>query len=125
MRRTLALLLLLPPLAVVPVALIVALLGNWQASARLIMGEATFLAFFAIPLAFLAQCTYGMICFFVLRKLHVLNFWSCFLAGSLPFGVMKLVGYIEELHVTLVVGAFGLAVALSSWAILRARGALS
>lgn len=125
MRRTLALLLMLPPLAVLPMAFIVVLVGNWSASIRLIASEAIFLAVLAIPVALVVQCTYGLICFFVLRKLHILNFWFCLLAGSLPFAVMKLTGYIEELSVVLAVGAFGLAVALSSWVVLRARNELS
>lgn len=125
MGRTLALLLMLPPLAVVPVAIVVALLGNWAASVRLITSEAIFLATFAVPLAFLVQCTYGVLCFTVLRRLRILNFWSCLLAGSLPFVAGNLAGYIEEPRVTLIVGGFGLAVALASWAVLRVRGELS
>lgn len=125
MGRTLAFLLLLPPLAVPPVTLVVAFIGNWSASVKLILDEAIFMAIICMPLALLVQCTYGLACFWVLGKLGALSLWSCLLAGCLPFVALRMVGYIEETRVTIMLGIFGVAVALVSWAVLRARNALS
>lgn len=125
MKRTLALLLMLPPLAVLPVSFMVAVIGNWSASSiAFVVGEAMFLSTIALPLALAVQCTYGLMCFLLLRRPHLLNVWTCLLAGGLPFVVMKLTGYIDEQSVTLVVGAFGIAIALASWGVLWARGVL-
>jgi len=124
MKRTLAYLLTVPPLTVLPVAFLVALIGNRSASIAFVAGEAMFLATVALPLALAVQCTYGVTCFLLLRRLRALNIWTCLIAGAVPFVAMTLTGYIDERSVVIVVGAFGIAAALASWGVLKLRGEL-